>query len=135
MKPWIIAAGLALGAGMAGAQDVEEGRFLYMAYCAACHGAEGLGDGRMAELLTIEPTNLTELAARNGGAFPTFEVVRQIDGRMPLLAHGGDMPVFGRWFEGTGPEVALATEAGQPVLVPRAMADLVVYLETLQVGQ
>lgn len=132
MKPMMLAAALALAAGGAVAQDVDEGALLYQAYCAACHGASGQGDGRMAELLTISPSILTQLSAQNGGEFPTLPVVRQIDGRDPILAHGGDMPLFGRWFEGQGPDVALATETGQPVMVARPIADLVAYLLEIQ---
>ncbi|AHM05377.1 cytochrome c family protein [Roseibacterium elongatum DSM 19469] len=132
MKPLMMAAALALAAGGATAQDAGEGALLYQAYCAACHGESGQGDGRMAELLTIQPTVLTELSLRNGGSFPTLRVVRQIDGRDPILAHGGDMPIFGRWFEGQGPDVALATAAGQPVMVARPIADLVAYLLEIQ---
>ncbi|MBY6200468.1 cytochrome c [Maritalea mobilis] len=132
MKPVIWAALIAMAAAPALAQDTAEGALLYEAYCAACHGVEAQGDGRMAELLTIEPTNLTQLSARNGGEFPTLQVIRQIDGRDPILAHGGDMPLFGRWFEGQGPDVALATGAGQPILAPRPIADLVAFLEEIQ---
>jgi mono/diheme cytochrome c family protein len=132
MKPVIWAAMMALTAGAVAAQDVDEGGLLYEAYCAACHGVTGAGDGRMAELLTIEPTILTQLSAQNGGAFPTLQVVRQIDGRAPILAHGGDMPLFGRWFEGQGADVALATGSGQPIMVARPIADLVAYLEEIQ---
>ncbi|GAA5068764.1 cytochrome c [Roseibacterium beibuensis] len=132
MKPVIWAALIAMAAAPAMAQDTAEGALLYEAYCAACHGVEAQGDGRMAELLTIEPTILTQLSARNGGEFPTLQVIRQIDGRDPILAHGGDMPLFGRWFEGQGADVPLATDTGQPILVARPIADLVAYLMEIQ---
>jgi cytochrome c oxidase cbb3-type subunit 3 len=39
-----------------------EGKKLYLSYCAACHGTDGKGDGRVAELIRNKPTDLT----RNG---------------------------------------------------------------------
>ena len=112
------------------AQDAETGRALYVDFCAVCHGDAGRGDGTMAEVLTVAPTDLTTLAA--AGAFPVLRVAEQIDGRRPLRAHGGDMPIFGAWFEGAGPDVALPGPGGQPVLMSRPVADLVAYLQEIQ---
>jgi mono/diheme cytochrome c family protein len=117
-------------AGAASAQDAGEGARLYADFCAVCHGADARGGGVMAEVLTVAPPDLTTLAA--GGAFPTLQVVRQIDGRDPLLAHGGDMPLFGMWFEGDGADVALSGPGGQPMLVSRPIADLVTWLIEVQ---
>lgn len=131
----LLAAGavaLATSSGPGMAQDGEMGRALYESYCASCHGPSGRGDGRMAALLVLEPTDLSLLAAANGGAFPVLAVVQQIDGRARSLAHGGDMPIFGRWFEGDGPDAALATRTGQTVMVARPIADLVTYLQEIQ---
>ncbi|MEL6645526.1 MAG: c-type cytochrome [Pseudomonadota bacterium] len=90
--------------------DVVEGGGIFAAYCATCHGDGARGDGRMGAVLTILPPDLTSLAAGNGGVFPVSQVVRQIDGRDPLLAHGGVMPLFGDFFEGE--DVAIASETG-----------------------
>lgn len=117
-------------AGAAQAQQAEDGAQLYADFCAVCHGADARGDGVMTEVLTVAPPDLTRLGA--GEAFPTLQVVRQIDGRDPILAHGGEMPLFGPWFEGDGPDVALAGPGGQPMLVSRAIADLVAYLREIQ---
>lgn len=117
-------------AGTAQAQDAEQGAQLYADFCAVCHGADARGAGVMAEVLTAEPTDLTRLSA--DGVFPTLDVVRQIDGRDPLLAHGGEMPLFGLWFEGDGADVALSGPGGQPLLVSRPIADLVAYLIEVQ---
>jgi hypothetical protein len=84
----------------------------------------------MSSLLLVEPPDLTTLAARNGGQFPRFEVVRRIDGRDPMLAHGGEMPLWGNFFEGQSE--TLTTDAGQPILTSRPIAELVPYLETIQ---
>ena len=114
------------------AQDAAQGRDLYDRFCAACHGANGQGDGVMQEVLTLSPTDLTGLTAEAQGEFPLVYVIRRIDGRHPILAHGGEMPLFGSWFEGDGPDVALSGPGGQPVMVSRPIADLVAYLEQLQ---
>ncbi|NKX46232.1 c-type cytochrome [Roseicyclus persicicus] len=123
-------AAICLAAAPALAQDAEAGRALYLEFCATCHGLEARGDGVMAEVLTIAPPDLTGLAG--GGAFPTLQVAQQVDGRHPLLAHGGDMPLFGRWFEGDGADVALAGPGGQPILMGRPIADLITYLMEIQ---
>ena len=130
MRRAIIVAALALCAAEGRAQDIEAGGHLFLRYCAACHGMEGRGDGEMAAILTIEPTDLTRLSARNDGTFPTFEVARQIDGRDPLLAHGGVMPLFGDFFEGQ--DTALRTETGQTMMTSWAIADLLAFLGTIQ---
>ena len=110
--------------------DTTEGRAVYFAHCAGCHGATGTGDGPLAELLTVPPADLTALAASNGGTFPTFRVVRQIDGRDPMLAHGGEMPLFGRLY--AFPDSAIAAETGQPILTAQPIADVTAWLATIQ---
>lgn len=116
--------------GAAQAQDAAEGAALYARFCAACHGAEARGGGVMTEVLTVAPPDLTALS--QDGAFPAQTVARQIDGRDPLLAHGGDMPLFGPWFEGDGADVAITGPGGQPMLVSRPVADLLAYLMSVQ---
>lgn len=112
------------------AQDADQGGALYQWYCASCHGMEGDGAGPMAPVLLVPPTDLTQLSATSNGTFPLLRVVRRIDGSDPLVSHGSDMPVFGPLFQGN--EVALKTASGQPVLMGRAVADLVLYLQEIQ---
>ncbi|BBU58591.1 hypothetical protein KU6B_48560 [Mameliella alba] len=85
----------------------------------------------MAGVLTIPPTNLTELTIQNGGVFPLARVVQRIDGRDPLVAHGSPMPVFGDFFERSF-DVPMKTQAGQPILTSQPVVDLVAYLLELQ---
>ena len=86
-----------LWAGLAFADEPPvDGQTLFLSRCAACHGTGAQGDGPMAAVIAIPVPDLTRLAARNGGEFPRFEVVRTIDGRMALRGHGGPMPVFGK---------------------------------------
>jgi mono/diheme cytochrome c family protein len=124
-----------LAAAPALAQDIEpgdarEGAELFATYCAACHGTAARGDGPMAPILTVLPPDLTGLAARNGGTFPIAATVFQIDGRDPLLAHGGDMPLFGEFFQGL--DTAMKAEDGQPLLTSKPIADLIAHLAAIQ---
>lgn len=89
-----------------------------------------MGDGPMAKVLNVSPPDLTLLAELNGGTFPMFRVVRQIDGRDPLLAHGGDMPLFGHLFD--FPDGAIASETGQPIVTAQPIADIAAWLESVQ---
>ena len=80
-----------------GGRDASE--HLYLTYCSACHGADGKGGGALAKLLEVEPTDLTTFSAANGGVFPFRSVLRAIDGRMTVRAHGdAAMPVWGKVF-------------------------------------
>jgi hypothetical protein len=117
-------------AGPGFAQDVDAGRDLFQRHCAVCHGAGATGTGPMAPVLTIQPSDLTALAARNDGVFPVERVVRRIDGREPLVSHGSPMPVYGDFF--VGPEVLGKTETGQPLLTTRPVADLIAWLSSIQ---
>jgi len=122
---------LALGlSGPAAAQDTVQGEALFGFYCATCHGTAATGNGPMSPSLVVAPADLTTLAARNGGVFPTTRVVMRIDGRDPLISHGSMMPVYGDFFEGT--DVATKAETGQPIMTSQPIADLLAYLETLQ---
>ncbi len=125
-----VLATLALIPTLACAQDAVTGGDLFTSYCASCHGLEARGDGPMAPILRILPPDLTQLSSTNGGEFPRMRVARQIDGRDPLLAHGGDMPLFGALF--TDESVAIPGPGGQPILTSRAIADLITWLETVQ---
>lgn len=121
---------LALAATPLTAGDAGEGEALFLEHCAACHGLDADGKGPMAGVMTIKPTDLTMLNAGNNGVFPLERVVKRIDGRDPLVAHGSPMPVYGHFFEGGA--AALRTASGQPILTSRVIADLVAYLEGLQ---
>lgn len=116
--------------GAADAQDIRAGHELYQRYCIACHGTEGRGDGPMVRVLTVDPPDLTRLAAGNGGSFPRARVIWRIDGRDPLLAHGNEMPVYGDLFAGR--DLAIRSETGEVVQSTQPMADLIAWLEALQ---
>jgi len=66
---------------------LEEGRMEFSENCAACHGADGTGQGELAEKLIKPPKDLTTIAARNGGAFPFWQVFEIIAGETPVTGH------------------------------------------------
>lgn len=117
-------------AGPAAAQDVGHGAELFAANCAACHGAGAEGDGPMAEVLAVQPADLTALSAGNGGVFPMARAVRAIDGRTKLLSHGGPMPLFGTILGGE-PAVVDA-EDGTPIITKAAVVDIAAWLAAIQ---
>ncbi len=133
----VFAVGLVGAAGVASAQDREptaaDGQALFAQHCAQCHGPDAKGNGPMAEILAIAPPDLTGLAARNDGVFPAEAVARQIDGRAPILSHGGEMPIFGPFLDGD--KVMVPLPSGQPMLTSYAIADLLLFLQTIQTGQ
>jgi len=96
----VVAIALAATARTGRAGAVEDAdRALFVKYCAACHGADGKGGGAAAPALAKPPPDLTRLARDAGGEFPSARVIRAIDGRTTIRAHGsGDMPVWGEVF-------------------------------------
>lgn len=72
-----------------------QGRELFVDHCALCHGDDARGDGALPGLMT-PAADLTRIAARRGGDFPSGEIARFIDGRIPIEAHRSpEMPVWG----------------------------------------
>lgn len=57
---WLLASMLAVVTQDLTAQDKAEGRKLYLAYCAGCHGETGKGDGPAAKALPAKPANHTD---------------------------------------------------------------------------
>ena len=93
LKPWIAAGFGALmffSAQVAFATEDEvlrDGKAEYEVYCVACHGENGKGDGRMAEILLVKPADLTQISKRNGGVFPFWQVYGVTDGTVPVKGH------------------------------------------------
>ena len=91
-----------------------DGKDLYKAYCAQCHGLEGKGDGPIAATLKKPPADLTQLAARNDGKFARESVIQYTMGSRPggrvaidsatgkvvvMMADGpAEMPAWGSLF-------------------------------------
>jgi mono/diheme cytochrome c family protein len=102
--------------------------YSYRTYCASCHGVDGKGEGPLAQNLRFRPPDLTLLAMRNGGQYPTEKVRRIVDGRNPLQGHGGpEMPIWGDAFKNadTGYDDQKARER---------IRSIVDYLRTLQLN-
>jgi mono/diheme cytochrome c family protein len=77
----------------------NSGSEMYKSYCAACHGKNGKGDGPAAAALKVPPPDLTTLAQRNSGKYPTLRVASILRGQETLVAHGDqEMPVWGPLF-------------------------------------
>jgi mono/diheme cytochrome c family protein len=107
----------------AGANDVAQGRAIFLEYCVSCHGFSGDGDGPVALLLTTPPANLRKLSERYGNPLPEDQIARFIDGRADVNAHGPrDMPVWGKRFYGSERQVK------------DQIAQLVAYLQSIQTG-
>ncbi|MGA9641803.1 MAG: cytochrome c [Terriglobales bacterium] len=136
---WVIVA-VVLAAAMAWAQDepkkeikhvpikqtsAASGEQMYKSYCAACHGTDGRGNGPAAEALKVPPTNLTKIAARNGGKYPSLRVSAIIRGEETLPAHGSkDMPIWGNLF--------WSMSGGHEAEVQQRVTNLNKYIESLQ---
>jgi mono/diheme cytochrome c family protein len=104
-------------------------------HCAACHGANGKGDGPVARVLKITPPDLTRITERNGGAFPQAAVFETIIGRDMPISHGTrEMPVWGDLFLGEVLNESVTVEEAQEATaeVTERIGRLVKYLETIQ---
>lgn len=104
---------------------VPSGKQIYKEYCAACHGVEGQGHGPAAPSLVMQPPNLTTLAKRNGGKFPTEYVSNVVRFGPAFTAHGSsEMPVWGPIF--------LYIEHYNEAAVRQRIKNLCDYLESIQ---
>jgi mono/diheme cytochrome c family protein len=112
---------------------VAKGRVTYRVYCINCHGAKAKGDGTLAELLTVQPTDLTLLTQEGGGTFPADRVMASIDGREQIRGHGmKEMPVWGDVFQTSGAEPSGEDETAEERAL-RKIRELVLYLDSVQV--
>ena len=106
----------------------ELGEPVYLRHCAACHGADGRGDGPSAGALRVAPADLTRIAARRGGTFPDGEVARYIDGRFAVPAHGTrEMPIWGERLGDEIPDAEVSEE-----VVRGQISALLEYLKSIQ---
>jgi mono/diheme cytochrome c family protein len=101
------------------------GRDSFNSYCLPCHGAAGRGDGSLAPRLRSQPTDLTQLAARERGTFPRERLRAVLDGSGPkVAAHGGsEMPTWAPIFRAFESDARAAAR----------IAGLLTYLESIQV--
>ena len=106
--------------------SAASGQEMYRSYCASCHGLDGKGNGPARPALMTAPTDLTQLARRNGGRYPEMQVFNTIAGDGHIPAHGSkDMPVW-------GPLFSRLSESDAPKVKLR-LRNLTKYIESLQV--
>jgi mono/diheme cytochrome c family protein len=112
----------------ASGQDLDrapEGRDLFDAHCASCHGRSGTGGGPAAAAMRRLPPDITGLTLANGGVFPVERLRRIVDGR-EVAAHGDrDMPVWGKTFKTSGSGMSEAA-------VRARIGAIIEYLKSIQ---
>jgi mono/diheme cytochrome c family protein len=127
---WVVAVMMVLVAPQAQGETQEstQGASLFYQYCASCHGATGTGNGPMAAYLTVKPTDLTRIAARHGGTFPSETIAHIIAGEEEISGHGSrTMPVWGERLQDD-----VIGGVNKPAVARGRIAFLVDYLEALQ---
>ena len=138
LQPVLLGLALIFGSATAPAQDAPkkvikrvnarptrtvDGKEMFHEYCAVCHGEQAKGNGPAAESLKKTPADLTQIARKNGGKFPTVGVMRVIEGADVVPAHGSrPMPVWGNIFR------SLENQSAETLRVNA----LVNYIEQLQ---
>jgi len=105
--------------------SAASGKEMFDEYCASCHGMDAKGNGPAAPALKMQPTNLTLLSQKNGGKFPTMEVMSSIRDVTQNVHGSKDMPVWGPIFSSLG--------NSNPSIVQLRITNLTKYIESLQV--
>jgi mono/diheme cytochrome c family protein len=104
----------------------NSGKEMFNSYCAVCHGTDGKGNGPAASAMKNQPKDLTTLAQKNGGKYPTAHVAAVIRGQAATPSHGSeDMPIWGPLFS--------SISQGHEGEVQQRITNLANYIETLQV--
>jgi mono/diheme cytochrome c family protein len=79
--------------------SAASGQEMFVSYCASCHGKDAKGNGPAAASLKTAPADLTMLANKNDGKYPSAKVTSILRGETKLGAHGNqEMPVWGPVF-------------------------------------
>jgi mono/diheme cytochrome c family protein len=103
----------------------NSGKEMFNSYCAVCHGKDGKGNGPAASAMKTSPIDLSALAQKNGGKYPSAHIAAVIHGQAGLASHGSaDMPVWGPLFS--------SISQGHEGQVQQRVSNLVSYIETLQ---
>jgi mono/diheme cytochrome c family protein len=96
---WLMIAALTAAYTAAQAEDFDVGKSEFQSSCASCHGTDAKGDGPVSSQLKVPPPDLTILAKKNNGVFPTNAVYESIYGLKTIPAHGTrEMPIWGYRF-------------------------------------
>ena len=124
----IVLIGIVLACAPSALAEEFDSAALYRSNCAPCHGVTGLGGGPVASSFAVLMPQLATLAQRNGGTFPEEYVLRAIDGREPLMAHGTrEMPVWGSIFD------SRHRGDGEETSTPNLIHSIVDYVKSLQI--
>lgn len=126
-------AALAVALGLAACAPPPDvtGRALFADFCTGCHGTDARGGGPLAQGLDRPVPDLTLIAARAGGVFPTARVMSVIDGYTRRQEGNVTMPEFGVALQ-EGPLVLFDTGDGVMTPTPEPLVQLAAYLESLQ---
>ena len=112
---------------------VGVGKFEYQSNCAVCHGSDGKGAGAYVDFLKTTPSDLTQLAKKNGGVFPLERVYSVIDGRQEVKGHGPrDMPIWGKDYQVKAGEYYVDVAYDPEAYVRGRILALIDYLNRLQ---
>jgi mono/diheme cytochrome c family protein len=103
----------------------NSGKEMFNSYCAVCHGKDAKGGGPAASAMKNAPSDLTVLAQKNGGKYPSSHVAAVIRGQASTPSHGSqDMPVWGPLFS--------SISQGHEGQVQQRITNLVTYIDGLQ---
>jgi mono/diheme cytochrome c family protein len=101
------------------------GKEMFTQYCASCHGTDGKGNGPAAAALKTAPVDLTQLAKKHDGEYPSGAVSSVLKFGSGPASHGSaDMPVWGPLLQ--------SLDKYHDAIVQQRIANLVTYIETLQ---
>jgi mono/diheme cytochrome c family protein len=117
------------------ATQIALGKSEYMGHCASCHGAMGMGDGPVAEVLSTKPNDLTRISANYAGTFPADHIYQVIDGQKMINPHGDrEMPVWGPryWMMATEVAGSVPHDVDTQAMVHGRISALVKFLESIQ---
>lgn len=119
--------------------QLKLGEMEYLSNCGSCHGRDAKGNGPVAAVLTVKPTDLTMISKKLNGKFPQEHVYKVIDGRDMISPHGNSlMPVWGHRFtvmerNATDAIAYSPSELDTQSLVFGRIISLVGYLESIQI--
>jgi mono/diheme cytochrome c family protein len=127
MGIWFGLAFLVAACAMNDMPEPPEGRALFVENCAQCHANNAKGGKEWPPALGRAPPDLTGLYARG---FDRASVLSTIDGFTRAPFEGHEMPEFGLYLGGDTVPVEVD---GVLSPVPRKLAALLTYLESVQV--
>jgi mono/diheme cytochrome c family protein len=105
--------------------NAASGKEMFVQYCTACHGTDGKGNGPAAPAMKVSPADLTQLAKKNGGKYPSNQVAAVLKFGNGAGPHGSkDMPVWGPVFQ--------SLDKYHEGVVQQRVANIVGHIETLQ---